>query len=200
MLGVALLLSSSRSGYVSLPAVPDRKESLQVLAEAHTNCVAIGGDAAYDGGCALAKTYSSAYAAACAEAFAASFVDFAYGKKGSCECDIAVSVLVSSISHEFEIISAFYETEVEARSCTPDVAGTPDYAYIKQTCWANSMADMVARVRASCIVRCRVQAEWLCARICWHRAFSCACEMLVAFGSCGCAALMPCSAPRGYSS
>ena len=119
---------------------------------AHTYCSANGGDAAYDGGCATAVSYSKAYAAACAEAFAKSFVNFTYGKKNSCKCDIAVSVLSQAIVHEIEIISAFYETEVEARSCTPDVAGTPDYAYIKQECWAKSMADMVARVRLSALM------------------------------------------------
>ena len=131
-----------------LPPVPDAaQETLQVLTVAHTYCVANGGDVDYDGGCALAKTYASSYAEACAEAFVASFIDFAYGKKDSCHCDIGVSVLLGSITHEIAIISAFYETEVEARSCTPDVSGTPDYAYIKQECWAKSMADMVARVR-----------------------------------------------------
>ena len=119
---------------------------MQIFASAFTTCQASGGDPEYDGGCARAVSYSQAYAQACAEAISVATIDYSHGKD-SCKCDISVSVLKTAVAHEIETITAFYEAGVEARSCNPDNYGTPDFAYIKQTCWASSMADMVAKVR-----------------------------------------------------
>ena len=117
-------------------------------ADAFTKCKATGGDADYDGGCARAVSYSAAYAEACAEAIAAAFVDYTYGKQTKCHCDVSVQTIQSAIAHEVEIIYAFYETKVEARSCNWDNIGTPDLAYIAQSCIASSAADLLVKVWA----------------------------------------------------
>jgi hypothetical protein len=121
---------------------------LQILAEAHTFCKAKGGNAEYDGGCARAVAYADAYAKAQAESISIAFVDYTYGKSSHCHCDVSVEVQTKAITHELETIFAFYKTEVEARSCSEDQYGTPDIAYIKQTCWAGAFADMTVKVRA----------------------------------------------------
>ena len=120
---------------------------LQIWAEAQTYCVKNGGDPEYDGGCARAVSYSEAYAAACAEAIAVSFVDYTYGKNSDCHCDVSVQTIQKAIAHEIEIIYAFYETEVEARGCTKEHDYAPDYSHIRQTCFANSAADLLVKVR-----------------------------------------------------
>ena len=100
----------------------------------------------YDGGCARAVSYSAAYAQVVAEAIAASFVDYTYGKQTKCHCDFSVDTIHRAIAHEVEIIFAFYETQVEARGCNHDNFGTPDFAYIAQSCIASSAADLLVKV------------------------------------------------------
>jgi len=111
-----------------------------------------GGDADYDGGCARAISYSAAYSKACAEAIAISFVDYTYGKKTKCHCDVSVQTIQTAIAHEVEIIFAFYETQIEARSCNMDNVGTPDISYIAQSCIATSAADLLVKAMASVVL------------------------------------------------
>ena len=87
-------------------------------------------------------------------------MDYSYGKDEGCQCDIGVSTMQDALAHEFEIIYASYESEIEARACSPSDNGSPDFSYITQTCWAESAADLSVRVRLYAATHqfCRVVA------------------------------------------
>ena len=59
---------------------------------------------------------------------------------------MSVQTIQTAIAHEVEIIFAFYETQIEARSCNQDNIGTPDISYIAQSCIATSAADLLVKV------------------------------------------------------
>ena len=138
-------------GLYAPPALQDptdaiAKATAAVFDVAITSCTELsGGDAAYDGGCAVASAYSMAYAEACGAAVAAAVAGIS-----NCECDVEVQALAAAVSAEFVQLMAKVEQKVWAASCNFEAVAGEGYTLdsgIARSCVATSTAQLVAEVR-----------------------------------------------------
>lgn len=115
--------------------------AMQVYNVAYTTCSLKGGDADFDGGCAVATSFGTAFAAACGKATAAALVDI---PKEACDCNITVTA--DAMAAEYRRIFAHVEQQVESVACTD--AGYDQENSIGRKCIVNSVAKLSAQVRA----------------------------------------------------
>ena len=145
-------------GLYAPPALKDATDAIAkataaVFDVAITSCTELsGGDAAYDGGCAVASAYSKAYAEACGSAVAVAVAGIS-----NCECDVEVSALAAAVSAEFVQLMAKVEQKVWAASCNFEAVAGEGYTLdsgIARGCVATSTAQLVAEVRHAAAQLC----------------------------------------------
>lgn len=116
----------------------------QVYAVAYTKCT-IDGDSDGDsnGGCAVSQTFGKALASSCAQATASAFAEIDAKK---CDCDLTGLAKAEAWVKEYETLFALVEQQVEAYACTD--AGAAAESSVRRTCITNSVANVIAKVRA----------------------------------------------------
>ena len=116
--------------------------ALQVYNVAYTTCSLKGGDVEFDGGCAVATSFGTAFAAACGEPTATALISIS---KETCDCDLAAAVTAEGMAAEYRRIFAHVEQEVESVACTDE--GYDQENGIGRRCIVNSVAKLSAQVR-----------------------------------------------------
>lgn len=122
------------------------RAGVQIWNEAYAKCSLDGGDPEYDGGCALATSFTEAFAVGCAEAIASAVADI--NAKDSCDCDTKLSANATAIAHEFQQLFVHFGAGLAAEACTDGVLESEAARF----CMAKSVAALAAQVRASCLL------------------------------------------------
>ena len=117
--------------------------SLQIWNEAYTKCSLDGGDPEYDGGCALASSFTQAFAEGCAEAVAEAVAEV--NAKQSCDCDTQLVANSTAVAHEFRQLFVHVGAGVKAEACTFGELESEAARF----CMAKSVAELAAQVRSS---------------------------------------------------
>ena len=115
---------------------------MQAVNDVYTKCQLVNGDPDYDGGCAVATSFVTAYTEACAAAIAETVAKVSSGKDGKCMCDVSVEAVANATAKEYETLFAKISQELQAYACS---YGTVESSY-GRTCAADAAAFIIAQV------------------------------------------------------
>lgn len=119
----------------------------EIFQEAYAKCSLEGGDAEYDGGCALSTAFTESFAEACSQAIATAVASISNGADG-CQCDIDIKALAEATAVEYKTIFAHVQTAVRAGACSYGELESK----IARLCVVESSAYAVAHAVANVLI------------------------------------------------